>query len=59
MNIKFIHKYETCNKSKVSVGEVIDPICVMACCESSAVCNGRKCDGSWVIADNMVESDVI
>jgi len=43
----------------VSVGKVIDPACVMASCEPLAVCSGKKCDGSSVIADNMVESEVI
>ena len=50
----------TCEtKGKVSVGEVIEPVCVMASCEPSAVCSGRKCDGSGVIEDNMIQSEVI
>ena len=60
MDMRFMHKCETCKtKGKVSVGEVIKPVCVMASCEPSAVCSGRKCDGSEVIEDNMVESEVI
>jgi len=41
------------------VGEVIDHICVMVSYEPSVVCYGRKCDGSGVMASNMVESEVI
>ena len=60
MDIRFIHKCETCNtKGKVSMVEVIDLVCVMASCELSAVCNSRKCDRSGVITNNMVESEVI
>ena len=55
-----MYKCGMCNtEGTVSMEEVIDPVYVMASCEPSAVCNGRKCDGSGVIADNMVESEVI
>jgi len=43
----------------VSVREVIDHVCVMASYEPSAVCGGGKCDGSGMIIDNMVESEVM
>ena len=60
MDMRFMHKCETCNtKGKVSVGEVIDHVFVMASCEPSAVYNSRNCDGNQVIADNMVESEAI
>ena len=60
MDMRFIYKCETCNtKGKVSVVEVIDPFCVMTTYELSAEWNGRTCDGSRVIAYNMVESEVI
>ena len=60
MDMRFMHKCGTCNtEGKVSMKEVIDPICVMASYELSAICNGRKCVGSEVIADNMVESEVM
>ena len=52
-----MHKCETCKtKGKVSEGEVMDPICVMASYELSVVCSGRKCGGRGVIENNMVES---
>jgi len=55
-----MHKCGTCNtKGKVSVGEIIDRICVIASCEPSAVCNGRKCEGRGVITDNIVELEVL
>ena len=60
LDMRFMHKCETCNiKGNVSVVEVIDLVYVMASCEPSTVCNGRKCDGNGVTADNMVESEVI
>ena len=46
-------------KGRLSVGEVIEHVCVMASYKLSAVCSGRKCGGSGVIKDNMVESEVI
>ena len=60
MDMRFMHKYETCKtKGKVSVGEIIEPVCVIASCEPSAVCSGRKCDESGVIANNMIKSEII
>jgi len=58
--MRFMHKCGTCKtKGKVSEGEVIVHVCVMASCDSSDVCSGRKCGGRNVIADNMVESEVM
>jgi len=53
-----MHRCGTYNtKGKVSVGEVIDLVFVMT--EPSTICNSRKYDGSGVLANNMVESEVI
>ena len=55
-----MHKCGTCKtKGKVSVGDVIEHICVMANREPSAVWSDRKCDGSEAIEYNMVKSKVI
>jgi len=55
-----MHKCGTCKtKGKVSVGEVIDLVCVMTSYELSAVYSGTKCDRSRVIANNIVESEVM
>jgi len=60
IDIRFMHKCGTCKtKGKVSVVKVIEHVRVMARCEPSAVCSGRKCDESGVIANNMVKSEVI
>jgi len=56
MDMRLIHKCGTCKtKDKESVRVVIDHVCVMASCELSAVCSDRKCDGSGMLADNMVD----
>ena len=55
-----MHKCGTCKTNgKVSEGEIIDHVYVMANCEPSVVCSGRKCSGRVVIADNIVESEVM
>ena len=55
-----MHKCRMCKtKGKVSIGEVIDHVCVMTSCELSVVCSGKKCDGSGMIAYNMEESEVM
>ena len=60
MDVRFMHKCGTCKtKGKVSVGEVIDLVCVMTSYELSAVYSGTKCDRSRVIANNIVESEVM
>ena len=56
----FMHKWGAYKiRGKMSVGEVIEHVYVMANCEPSAVCSGGKCDGSGMIVDNMVESEVM
>ena len=59
MDMRFMHKCGTCKTIAVSVGEVIQPVCVMASSEPSVVCSGIKCDGSGVIEDNIKELEVI
>ena len=59
MDMRFMHKCGTCKtKDNVSEGVVIDHVCVMASCESSAIWSSRKCGGRGLIADNMIESEV-